>query len=63
MAFVEPVVLRPKPPIASEIKYKGTLLGTPNRVLYSWGSLFGVPCRVPLKYYFLKIQESRSLCA
>ena len=41
--------------------FKGTLLGTPNRepreysryiigiyLLYSWGSLFGVPSRVPL---------------
>ena len=37
---------------------KGTLVGTPNKdpgryipmiyLLYSWGSLFGVPSRVPL---------------
>ena len=37
---------------SARYKYKGTLLGTPNRdyLLYSWGSWFGVPSRVPLKY-------------
>ena len=58
--------------IAESTKYKGTVLGTPNRepqeysrniieykdpgryipiiyLLYSWGSRFGVPSRVPLK--------------